>query len=270
MKQDFIKGMRHGFPIFLGYFFVSFAIGIMASRGGLPTQAAMLISLTNLTSAGEAAGIGVMTGGGTLIEMALTQLLINCRYSLMGLSLSQKLSNRFTTPHRMAASFGITDEIFGVAAAQKEPLTPAYMYGMISIATVGWTTGTYIGAVCGNVFPTVLVNSLGILLYGMFMAIIIPPIRESRSNLAVVLLAAGFSCVIYYCLPMITSGFSIIISAVAAAAILALVRPVEDEEEEAAAASETDAERASKTAAAPAAAPANETAAKTPGEEVDT
>ncbi len=232
MKDDFIKGVRYGIPICLGYFFVSFGIGILAVKSGISPWMAALISLTNVTSAGEAAGIGVIAAAGSYIEMILTQFLINLRYSLMGLSLSQNLDESFTTFHRAAVSYGITDEIFGVASGQKEPLKPAFMYGMISISVAGWTLGTLLGGICGDILPTILTNALGVLLYGMFIAIIIPPIRESLSNLVVILLAAAVSCIIYFCLPQISSGFAIIISAVIASVIMAIVHPVEDDEPE--------------------------------------
>ena len=228
-KNDFLEGLRSGLPICLGYFSVSFGVGILAVKSGLTAWIAVIISASNLTSAGEAAGIGVIAAGGSFLEMILTQLLINCRYSLMALSLSQKLSPRFTFGHRLLAAYGITDEIFGVAAARKKPLTPVYMYGMILIATFGWVAGTFLGAVSGEILPARLTNALGILLYGMFIAIIIPPIRTSLANLICILLAAAISCIIYFCLPQISSGFAIIISAVIAALVLAIARPIDDE-----------------------------------------
>ncbi|MDO4492039.1 MAG: AzlC family ABC transporter permease [Lachnospiraceae bacterium] len=231
MSKDFVKGLRHGFPICLGYFFVSFGVGIMASRCGISPWVAALISLTNLTSAGQVAGIGVIAAGGSYIEMILTQLLINCRYCLMGLSLSQNLDPGFKPVHRATVAFGITDEIFGVASGQKEPLKPTYMYGMILIATIGWTSGTLLGGICGDVLPAILTNALGVMLYGMFIAVIIPPIHDGLHNLAVVLLAAAVSCVIFFGLPQISSGFAIIISAIVAAVIMAIVKPIEEDEE---------------------------------------
>lgn len=232
MSKDFVKGLKAGFPICLGYFFVSFGVGIMASKCGISPWVAALISLTNLTSAGQVAGIGVIAAGGSYMEMILTQLLINCRYCLMGLSLSQNLHPCFKPFHRATVAFGITDEIFGVASGQKEPLKPSYMYGMIIIATAGWTTGTLLGGICGDVLPSILTNALGVMLYGMFIAVIIPPIHDGLNNLAVILLAAAASCVIYYGFPQITSGFAIIISAIVASVIMAIVKPVADEEEE--------------------------------------
>lgn len=129
MRSPFVRGMAHGVPIMLGYLSVSFGFGILAVRLGLPVLGAVAISATNLTSAGQAAGVEIIAAGGTLLEMALTQLVINLRYALMGFSLSQKLDETFTTPHRLLVSFGITDEIYAVAISQPERLTATYMLG---------------------------------------------------------------------------------------------------------------------------------------------
>ena len=133
----------------LGYFSVSFGFGIFCINLGLSVLAAAGISLTNLTSAGQVAGVGIIAAGGTLIEMVMTQLVINLRYSLFAISLSQKLDSSFTTPHRIAASFGITDEIFAVTYAQEGKVKPAYMYGVILISALGWVGGTALGAAMG-------------------------------------------------------------------------------------------------------------------------
>ena len=228
-KKDFIKGMSHGIPIMLGYLSVSFGFGIKAAGAGLSTFESSLISLTNLTSAGQAAGVEIIQAGGTLIEMILVQLIINIRYSLMGLSLSQRLDKSFTMKHRLLASYGITDEIFALCAAQKEPLRPGYMYGMITVATAGWVTGTALGAAAGQLLPASLSGALGIMLYGMFLAIIIPPARTERSILCVVIAAALLSLMFKYLLPMVSGGFAIIISAVAAAAFGAALFPLKDD-----------------------------------------
>ncbi len=232
MKSPFLKGLSNGIPIALGYFSVSFGFGIMAVQSGLTAFQTIMISLTNLTSAGQAAGVGIIAAGGSLIEMALTQFVINLRYSLMGLSLSQKLSDKFTTPHRMIAAFGITDENFAVAASQKEKLVPSYMYGLISIAALGWTSGTAAGAIAGLGLPQTITAAMGILLYGMFIAIIIPAARASRKDLIVICLAAVFSIICKYVFPSLSSGFAIIISAVAASVIGALLFPIEIAEKE--------------------------------------
>lgn len=224
--------MTHGIPIALGYLSVSFGFGIAAARCGIPGFAAAMISATNLTSAGQAAGIDIIAAGGALIEMILVQLTINIRYSLMAISLSQKLDKSFTLPHRLAASYGITDEIFAVCSAQKEPLTPFYMYGMILIAFVGWVSGTIMGVSAGQLLPVSLSSAMGIVLYGMFLAIIIPPAKKQKNVLFAVIAAAIISILMRYVFTMISGGFAVIISAVAASAAAALIFPVKDEAEE--------------------------------------
>ena len=232
MRSEFLKGMTHGIPIALGYISVSFGFGIAAVRAGLSVAAAVGISASNLTSAGQAAGVEIIAAGGTLIELALSQLVINLRYSLMGLSLSQKLDDSFTVPHRLLASYGITDEIFAVAAAQPGKLKPSYMYGLILISALGWTGGTLLGAVAGQALPQMFTAAMGILLYGMFIAIIIPPSRKSRSVFGAVLIAALISLLFKFVFTKISVGFAIIISASVAAAVMALIAPVPDDEGE--------------------------------------
>lgn len=225
-------GFRDGVPIALGYLSVSFSLGLFAASQGIPVLWVLLISMTNLTSAGQKAGIGVILNHGSLIEMALTQLTINSRYSLMSLSLSQKLEQGFTFPHRLLASFGVTDEIFAVAASKPHMLKPVYMYGLITLPYLGWTLGTLLGAAAGNILPDIVVSSLGIALYGMFIAIVVPPAKKNPKLLAVVLPALAISCIIYY-LPIfdfISEGFSIIISTVIAALIGALMFPIPTED----------------------------------------
>lgn len=224
--------MFHGIPIALGYLSVSFGFGIMAVQSGLSVLEATLISLTNLTSAGQAAGVTIIAAAGTLFEMALTQFIINIRYSLMGISLSQKLDKSFTTKHRLIASYGITDEIFAVASAQVMPVTPWYMYGLIVVSAFGWVLGTFSGAAAGQILPADITNAMGIVLYGMFLAIIIPPARKERSVLFVVIIAAAISVLFKYVFTAVSGGFAVIISAVVASAIMALVSPVKEEREE--------------------------------------
>lgn len=231
MKSRFLTGVSHGIPICLGYLSVSFGFGINAAASGLSTIEASIISASNLTSAGQAAGVGIIAAGGTLLEMILVQLTINIRYALMGLSLSQNLDKKFTVSHRLLASYGITDEIFAVCSSQKQPLTPAYMYGIILISMLGWVTGTFLGASAGQLLPSSISSALGIVLYGMFIAIIVPPSRKNKSILFVTLCAAALSIVFRYVLTAVSSGFSVIICAVAAAAIGALLFPVKDNEE---------------------------------------
>lgn len=232
MKSLFFKGMAHGIPIFLGYLSVSFGFGIMAVKSGLSVWEAVLISASNLTSAGQAAGVGIIAAGGGYLEMVMTQLIINVRYSLMGISLSQKLAPSFKTPQRLLASFGITDEIFVVSAAQKT-VYPVYMYGLILISFVGWVLGTFLGAAAGQILPAALTDAMGIVLYGMFVAIVIPEAKKHKSVLVVALMAATFSILFYYVFTAVSGGFAIIISTVAASVLGALLFPVKDEEEEA-------------------------------------
>ena len=228
MKNKFVKGMKHGVPIMLGYMSVSFGFGVLCIQKDLSILAAVDISLTNLTSAGQVAGVGVIAAGGSLIEMILCQLVINLRYALMSLSLSQKLDSSFTLPHRLLAGYGITDEIFAVASAQPEPLTPPYMYGLILTPFLGWSIGTLLGAVAGDIMPASVAAALSLMLYGMFIAIIIPPAKKNYKVLIVILLSAAFSVIFRYLLPMVSSGFAIIISALAASVAAAVFFPVSD------------------------------------------
>ena len=233
-RLGFSEGFKDGIPIGLGYLSVSFGFGIMAVSKGLPVLAAVITSMTNLTSAGPVAGIGIIAAGGTLIEMILAQLIINMRYALMSISLSQKLDSSFTTLHRFLASFGITDEIFAVASGKGQEISNKYMYGLILAPFIGWTTGTLLGAAAGEVLPESIKAALGIAIYGMFIAIFIPPARKSAGVLTVVVISAGLSCCFKYIpvLSGISSGFVIIICALAASAAGALLFPVKEEKEE--------------------------------------
>lgn len=229
MKSDFLRGMSHGIPISLGYLSVSFGFGIKAVSAGLSVIESSLISATNLTSAGQVAGVDIIALGGTILEMILVQLTINIRYSLMALSLSQKLDSKFTLPHRLLASYGITDEIFAVCSAQKQKLTPAYMYGMILISAIGWILGTSLGAAAGQLLPESISSALGIVLYGMFMAIIVSPARKQKNVLLVVVISAIISILFKYLITFVSSGFSVIICAIIASAIGALLFPIKEE-----------------------------------------
>lgn len=218
----FQEGIKDGVPIGLGYFAVSIGIGIAAVGGGLNVITALLISMTNLTSAGQAAGISVIAAGGTFLEMALVQLVINLRYSLMGISLSQRLDQSFTTGHRLFLGAFITDENFAVASS-KESLNIRYMYGLIIVPYIGWAAGTFVGASAGTVLPVSVTTALGLALYGMFIAIVVPAMKKSSGIAFAVLLAAGISTLLNV-VPWfsdISYGFSVIIASVAAAAVTA-------------------------------------------------
>ncbi|MBQ8816098.1 MAG: AzlC family ABC transporter permease, partial [Lachnospiraceae bacterium] len=179
--ENFKRGMKDGIPIALGYFAVSFTFGMAAVTGGLTIGQAVLISMTNLTSAGQFAGLNVILEAGSYWEIAMTQLIINLRYCLMSFSLSQKLESRKNPLHRYIVAFGVTDEIFGVSASQPGKVSPYYNYGAMSVASPGWTLGTLAGAVLGNLLPDAVTSAISVAIYGMFLAIVIPP-AKANSN----------------------------------------------------------------------------------------
>lgn len=226
-QNSYIYGLLKGLPIALGYLSVSFGFGISALGQGIWGLGAILISLTNLTSAGQVAGIAIIAAGGTFIEIALTQFVINIRYCLMGLALTQKLDKSFTTIHRMITSFGITDEIFAVAAAERGMIGRRFMYGLITLPYFGWALGTTLGVYAGQILPQNLCAALGIAIYSMFVAIIVPPSRDDKGTLLAVLISSGISCGLYF-IPLfngISQGFSVIICAVLASGIMAFIAP---------------------------------------------
>ncbi len=232
--QEWKQGIRDGIPIALGYLSVSFTFGLMAEEAGLSWWQAVLVSLTNLTSAGQFAGLDIMIAGGAYIEMALTQLVINMRYALMSLSLSQKLDNKFGTKSRLGLGFFMTDEIFGVAASRKGSISCSYFGGLATLPMGGWTFGTLAGSVLGGILPAIVQAAFGVAIYGMFLAIIIPQARDDIRYLKVIVIAILLSCGFHYIpqLSRISSGFAIIICAVSAAAVGAWLYPLELDQEE--------------------------------------
>ena len=224
-------GFKDGIPICLGYIAVSFTFGIMARKAGLTTFQAVLISAVNVTSAGQFAGLGLIGAGATYIEMAITQFVINLRYCLMSCSLSQKLDPATSLGRRLLMSVGITDEIFGVSASVPDTLNPFYTYGTICIALPGWIFGTFLGVVSGNILPARALSALGVALYGMFIAIIIPPARKSRllGGLVLISMALSFLFAKIPFFSQISSGFKIIILTVLIAGAAALRYPVSEE-----------------------------------------
>lgn len=232
MNRDYLKGFRHGIPIGLGYLSVAFAFGIQCVASGLRPWEALLISMTNVTSAGQLAGLNIIASQLSYVEMALTQFIINLRYALMGLSLGQKLDKDMTTPRRMLFAFMNTDEIFAVASSQPGKVGTKYLYGLMTAPYLGWSGGTILGAVAGTLLPQMLCSALGIAIYGMFLAIILPPAKKSRPVRAVVLLSVGLSLLFRFVpvLKQVSGGFVIIICAVAASAVGAALFPVKEEE----------------------------------------
>lgn len=231
-RESFRRGFKDGIPIGLGYFTVSFTFGMMAVAGGLTIWQAVLISLTNLTSAGQFAGLNLILSGGAYLELAFTQLIINLRYSLMSFSLSQKIQREAPRFHRYFIAYGVTDEIFGVTASQKGMVSPYYSYGAMSIAVPGWTFGTLAGAISGSILPAFMISALSVALYGMFLAIIIPPSKKDKAVLKVVLAAMAIST-LFEVLPVlknISSGFVIIMTTLITAGAAAYFCPVKEEE----------------------------------------
>ena len=227
------SGLRDGIPIALGYLSVSFSFGILCKKLGIRTLGAIFISVTNLTSAGQLAGIGIIAALGSLSEMALTQLVINIRYALMSLSLSQKTDSSFNTFRRLIVSFFITDEIYAVASSKSGLINPRYMYGLGALPFIGWSLGTAIGAIAGNILPSDVVNALGLALYAMFIAIVLPPAVENKGVLVCAVIAAIISCIITFvpALSFISNGFAIIICALAAGIAAAILFPIDNDEE---------------------------------------
>jgi len=230
IKNSFLRGLKSGIPIGLGYLSVSFSFGIMAVSKGLHWWQAVIISMVTVTSAGQLAGVGIMINPGQYIEMLISQLTVNVRYSFMAISLSQKTDGKFRGLYRWLLGFFITDEIFAVASNEKS-VSRSFFTGLSLIPWLGWTMGTLLGALLGNVLPDSLMSALCIAIYGMFVAIVAPKAKKSKSLLIVVFIALALSCIFYYTpvLKEISSGITISVCAILAAVIGAIVFPVKEE-----------------------------------------
>jgi len=225
-------GLREGVPIGLGYFAVGFTLGIAAKNAGITAFQMGLMSFMLHASAGQFAAITVIAGQSGYFAMFLTQLVINIRYLLMSAALSQKISPDTSLGKRMLLSYFVTDEIFGVSASVKGELNPFYNFGAISIGSPAWLLGTVLGVLVGNILPPDLTTALSVALYGMFLAVVIPASRESRTVAAVVAVSMAAS-LIFNLVPIlagISGSTKIIILTVGIAAIAAVIRPVADEE----------------------------------------
>ena len=225
-------GIRRGLPVGIGYFSVAFGFGAMAAAEGLRTLDAALISLTNFTSAGQFAGLTLIIAGAGLWEVILTQVVINSRYALMGLALSQRLGRNVGLLPRLFISFINSDEIFALAMAEPGRLTPSFLAGLGLAPVLGWTGGTLCGALAGSVLPVAVRTALGVMLYGMFIAIVVPPARQEKPVLAAVVLALILSSLFTWApgLREISPGLAIVFCTVAAAALCAWLFPIPDEE----------------------------------------
>lgn len=234
-KSIFFRGVRNGIPIALGYFAVSFALGIKATGAGLSALEAGLMSLLNVTSAGEAAGIALLGAGASHLELAFTQLVINIRYLLMSCALTQRLGSDTGVLHRMLMGYGVTDEIFGISVSVDGKLSPYYNYGAMAVAIPGWTLGTVLGSVMGALLPWRVVVALSVALYAMFLAIILPPARKSKIIAGLVAVSMLASALLtHICqrlnLTWFTEGFRIIALTVVISLVAAILFPITDKE----------------------------------------
>lgn len=232
--NEYSLGVRRGMPVGVGYLSVSFGFGTLAASQGIRVLDAFLISATNVTSAGQFAGLTLILAGAGLWEVILTQLIINSRYALMSLALSQRMGEKIGLIPRLLVAFMNTDEIFALAMSRKEPLTVPYLLGLGLLPFLGWTAGTVLGALAGSVLPEAIRTALGVMLYGMFIAIVIPPAKKDRPVLAAVLIALVCSCLLDW-VPVfekVSAGIAIVICTVLAAGICAALFPISEKEAE--------------------------------------
>ncbi|MFS0821148.1 AzlC family ABC transporter permease [Bacillus sp. 1P02SD] len=229
--KEWKSGLKNGIPIAIGYFAVSFTFGILAEQAGLNPFEAVLMSVTNLTSAGQFAGLTLIAGAATIVEIAVTQLIINSRYFLMSFALSQKIDPNTSFFHRSIMAYGITDEVFGVTVAVPGKLNPYYAYGVMSAAVPGWALGTLFGVISGNILPPRLISALSIALFGMLIAVIIPPAKGDKVLTGLIVISMVLS-LLFAELPIlesISSGVKIIILTILIAGIAAFAFPVKED-----------------------------------------
>ncbi len=229
-RNEFQAGMKDGIPIGLGYFAVAFSLGIAARNAGLTPFQGFLASLTTNASAGEYAVFTLIGQNAVYLEAALMTLIANARYLLMSTALSQKLTPEVPLGHRLLIGFDVTDELFGIAIARPGFLDPFYYFGAMSVSIPGWAAGTTLGIIMGNLLPARIVSALSVALYGMFLAIVIPPARENRV-LAFFTLLSFVSSWLFTVIPYVSSlssGTRTIILTVTLSAAAALLFPRED------------------------------------------
>ena len=231
-RQTYIRGVRQGIPVGLGYFVVSFTIGIAARKARLTALQATVMSLTNLTSAGQFASFALIASGAPYLEMIVSQAVINLRYCLMSCALSQKVDSRLPMHHRFFMAFVVTDEIFGLSIAQRGKLDPWYTYGVMSVAIPGWSLGTLGGVLSTGVLPQTFLNAMNMALYGMFIAVFMPAARDDRKLLPVIFLSMALSTLVQAApwFDVISSGMKIIILTLVISMGAAVIMPVPEEE----------------------------------------
>lgn len=224
------KGLRDGIPIALGYLAVAFTLGIAAGKLGLSPLQSFFMSLTNNTSAGQFAALGIIAAGGSYLENALTQAVINLRYCLMSAALSQKLDPRVPFFHRFILAFDVTDEVFALSISVEGKLSPWYSYGLMSMAIPGWAVGTLLGGLSGSLLPPRVLSAMGVALFGMFLAIIIPPARKNRVLILLIPLSMICSLIAAYLpwLREISPGLRVILLTLILAGAAATLFPLKD------------------------------------------
>lgn len=230
-RDWFLMGMKNGLPIGLGYFAVSFTLGIAAKNVGLSPLQAALMSFMMHASAGQFAALTVLSTGGSFLAMILTQLTVNIRYVLMSCSLSQKIKKETSFPKRCLLAYFVTDEIFGISAGVKGDLNPFYSYGAASVASPGWVLGTFFGALMGNILPESMASAFNVALYGMFLAVIIPESKINKVVGILVIVSMIFSLLFTVC-PLtasLSSSARIIILTLLIAAAAALICPIKED-----------------------------------------
>lgn len=228
--SEWKNGFKNGIPIFMGYFAVSFTFGILAKQAGLNPFEAVFMSATNLTSAGQFAGLTLIASVATVAEIAATQLIINSRYFLMSFALSQKIEPTTPLVHRLLMAHGITDEVFGVSVARAGRISPYFFYGIMSAAIPGWALGTLFGVISGDILPPRLISALSIALYGMLLAVIIPPAKRDKIVTGLIIVSMSLS-LIFAVLPVfsgISSGVKIIILTILIAGVAAFLFPIKE------------------------------------------
>ena len=229
--NEYNEGLKAGIPVVFGYVPVGFAFGVTAAAGGIPPWIVVLISLTNFTSAGQLMGATLIVAGASIFEIAVTTLIINIRYIIMSMSFSQRIRPDMPVARKMISAMAITDEIFTIASLKKGEVTFKYTFGLVTGPYIAWSFGTFLGAYVTDLLPMALQTSMGIALYAMFMALIIPASRESKAVMLVagsaVLLACVFRIIPFF--SELSAGYVIIICTVAAAALGARFFPVRQE-----------------------------------------
>lgn len=230
-RSVLLEGMRDGIPIALGYFAVSFSLGIAMRNAGITSIEGFFFSMFNLASAGEYAGLQVILANGSYLSMAIATLVANARYLLMSTALSQRFDQHTHFLHRLITGYGITDEIFGITINRKDSVNPWYVYGALFISVPAWSIGTSLGIIAGNGLPANIVNALSVALYGMFIAIIVPPSRKDKAVAIAVIFAFVLSGLSSY-LPLLStmdSSTKTIVLTIVIASIAAILKPHQED-----------------------------------------